>query len=283
MLGELRVLRRPRGLRERSRPGRRRIEWVTSKLGRPYDPVTSGPVRRRLDNYPEPERSAGRSRPSLRRWGPGGPRLSMRRCHADGDASGDPGPLEGSAESHWAHHEALAFVEPPMTRPKTTRTLPDPLLSINELADYWGCSPDTVIEMIRSGDLPPSGSDPRWSASGSPTPTLSSGPVHVADARRGAGLVNGDRHVVGPRTPAKPWTSTSSGSSGTRAGPPTSRSPGSPPCSGSPATGAVTAMPERGAADKVIDALRAHGCRVIEGHVTTARAQCRRTTIGHPR
>jgi len=40
-----------------------------------------------------------------------------------------------------------------MTRPKTARTLPDPLLSIPELADHWGCSTDTVDQLIRTGRL----------------------------------------------------------------------------------------------------------------------------------
>ena len=41
-----------------------------------------------------------------------------------------------------------------MTRPKTNRTLPDPLVSVRELADHWGTSTDTVEQLIRSGRLP---------------------------------------------------------------------------------------------------------------------------------
>ena len=41
-----------------------------------------------------------------------------------------------------------------MTRPKSHRPLPSPLLSMGELADYWGCSTDTVAEMVAHGDLP---------------------------------------------------------------------------------------------------------------------------------
>lgn len=41
-----------------------------------------------------------------------------------------------------------------MTRPKPQRALPDPLLSINETADYWGTSTDTVEQKIKTGELP---------------------------------------------------------------------------------------------------------------------------------
>jgi excisionase family DNA binding protein len=40
-----------------------------------------------------------------------------------------------------------------MTQPKSQRTLPDPMLTVVEVADWWGCSVDTVEAMIRRGEL----------------------------------------------------------------------------------------------------------------------------------
>lgn len=40
-----------------------------------------------------------------------------------------------------------------MTQPKPRRALPDPMLTVVEVAHWWGCSPDTVEQMIRRGDL----------------------------------------------------------------------------------------------------------------------------------